>query len=99
MKKYVTLRQKFECNNKKYKIKITQTYNEEFNTGHYIVIFEDMKGNIIEVISTTCGSPTGKINQKDLDKYIKGFQRDQDYRDKETKEDKKLDKIIKERKC
>ncbi len=96
MKKYVTLRQKFECNNKKYKIKITQTYNERFNTGHYIVIFEDMKGNIVSTISTTCGSPTGKINQEDLNEYIKGFQRDQDYRDKEAKDDKEFDKKIME---
>ena len=83
---------------KKYKIKITQTYNERFDTSHYIVIFEDLKGNIVSTISTTCGSPSGKIGQKELDEYIKGFKRDQGYREKELEQDKEFDKIMKERK-
>ena len=77
MKTYVTLKKNFG----KYNIKITQKYSEEFNRGHYIVIFEDNKGNIVDVISTTCGQPEGKINDKDLDEYIKGFKKDLKYND------------------
>lgn len=78
-KYYYTISETFN----KYKIKITQTYNEIYNGGHYIVVIEDDKGNIISSTRTVCGAPDGKINKKTLDEYIKSFKRDMTHMEKE----------------
>ncbi len=97
MKKYVTISERFECkcNKKKYKIKITQNYDKRFRRGHYSVVFEDSKGNIVNIITTTCGQPDGKVDQETLNEYIKSFQRDMILTEKLLKDEIALEKGLK----
>lgn len=55
------------------KIKATQEYNPEFNTGHYHYVITDRKGNILTVSGSCCGAPTGKIDDKFLNNKLDQF--------------------------
>lgn len=69
---YITLSEKYG----RYKVKVTQTYNAEFDFGHYIAVLEDGKGNIIDTISTVGSVPKGKIDSGTVREYYLRWKRD-----------------------
>lgn len=56
-------------------IKATQEYVSKYDRGHYTIVFENNKGDILGSVCSTCGQPEGKLTEKDLMDEWKSFKR------------------------
>jgi len=80
-KTYVTISKTKTMGKHKWKddvftIKMTQTYMQEYDMGHYHWVVEDANGNVIGASGSVCGVPQGKINDETLDYALNSFYRD-----------------------